>query len=129
MIMDYKKLFHDEVAFQHETLETRMQNYGFKNMGRMELFLWDLELFLQMQDRLGDRVVLKGGAATQFYLPKEVQRTSVDIDMLFAGTESEIDEVLNQIEAAINLHTTQISRPFLLLLSEMSEIMTRRARN
>ena len=42
MIMDYKKLFHDEVAFQHETLETRMQNYGFKNMGRMELFLWDL---------------------------------------------------------------------------------------
>ena len=102
MIMDYKKLFHDEVAFQHETLETRMQNYGFKNMGRMELFLWDLELFLQMQDRLGDRVVLKGGAATQFYLPKEVQRTSVDIDMLFAGTESEIDEVLNQIEAAIS---------------------------
>lgn len=89
--MDYKKLFHDEVAFQHETLETRMQNYGFKNMGRMELFLWDLELFLQMQDRLGDRVVLKGGAATQFYLPKEVQRTSVDIDMLFAGTESEIE--------------------------------------
>ncbi len=100
MIMDYKKLFHDEVAFRRETLEERMQDYGFKNMGRMELFLWDLELFLQIQDRLGDRVVLKGGAATQFYLPKEAQRTSVDIDMLFAGTEAEIDEVLDQIETA-----------------------------
>lgn len=31
--MDYKKLFHDEAAFQRETLETRMQDYGFKNMG------------------------------------------------------------------------------------------------
>ena len=34
-----------------------MQDYGFKNMGRMELFLWDLELYLQIQDRLGDRVL------------------------------------------------------------------------
>ena len=99
--MNYKKLFHDESAFLRETLEARMQDYGFKNMGRMELFLWDLELFLQIQDRFGERVVLKGGAATQFYLPKEAQRTSVDIDMLFIGTETEIDEVLNQIETSI----------------------------
>ena len=56
--MDYKKLIHDESAFLRETLEARMQDYGFKNMGRMELFL-------------------------------------------FAGTEAEINEVLNQIEAAI----------------------------
>lgn len=99
--MDYRKLFHDEKAFRRETLEARMQEYGFKNMGRMELFLWDLELFLQIQNRLGDRVVLKGGAATQFYLPMEAQRTSVDIDMLFTGTEAEIDETLNQIESAL----------------------------
>ena len=99
--MDYRNLFHDASAFQRETLEARMQDYGFKNMGRMELFLWELEIFLQIQDRLGERVVLKGGAATQFYLPKEAQRTSVDIDMLFEGTESEIDDVLDQIEAAI----------------------------
>lgn len=99
--MDYKRLFHDEALFLRETLEARMRDYGFKNMGRMELFLWDLELFLQIQSRLGDRIVLKGGAATQFYLPKEAQRTSVDIDMLFCGTEGEIDEVLRQIEDAL----------------------------
>ena len=56
--MDYRKLFHEETAFQRETFEARMLNYGFKNIGRMELFLWDLELFLQIQHRLGDRVVL-----------------------------------------------------------------------
>lgn len=35
--MNYKKLFHDEAAFKRETLEERMQDYGFKNMGRMEV--------------------------------------------------------------------------------------------
>lgn len=89
--MDYRKLFHGESAFRRETLEARMNDFGFKNIARMELFLWDLELFLQIQDRLGERIVLKGGAATQFYLPKLVQRTSVDIDMLFEGTEAEAD--------------------------------------
>ena len=60
-----------------------------------------LELFLQIQARLGERIVLKGGAATQFYLPKEAQRTSVDIDMLFNGREEEIDDTLKQIENAL----------------------------
>ena len=41
--MDYRKLFHEETAFQRETFEARMLDYGFKNIGRMELFLWDLE--------------------------------------------------------------------------------------
>jgi hypothetical protein len=34
--MNYKKLFHDEAAFKRETSEERMQDYGFKNMGRMD---------------------------------------------------------------------------------------------
>lgn len=81
--MDDKKLFHEESSFQKETFQQRMDEFGFKNMARMELFLWDLELFLHIQEILGDKIVLKGGAATQFYLPREAQRTSVDIDMLF----------------------------------------------
>ena len=96
--MDYGKLFHKECAFQRETFQQRMDEFGFKNMARMELFLWDLELFLHIQKILGDKIVLKGGAATQFYLPRESQRTSVDIDMLFFGTEEEITDTLNQIE-------------------------------
>ena len=96
--MDYKKLFHKEEAFQRETFQKRMEEFGFKNMARMELFLWDLELFLHIQKILGDKVILKGGAATQFYLPRDAQRTSVDIDMLFFGTEEEIKETLRKIE-------------------------------
>ena len=96
--MDYKKLFHKEEAFQRETFQKRMEEFGFKNMARMELFLWDLELFLHIPKILGDKIILKGGAATQFYLPRDAQRTSVDIDMLFFGTEEEIKETLRKIE-------------------------------
>lgn len=96
--MDYKKLFHKEEAFQRETFQKRMEEFGFKNMARMELFLWDLELFLHIQKILGDKIILKGDAATQFYLPRDAQRTSVDIDMLFFGTEEEIKETLRKIE-------------------------------
>ena len=92
---------HDGEAFTRETLTTRMNEYGFKNMGRLELFLWDLEMFLQIQNILGERIVLKGGAAVQFYLPMEVQRTSVDIDMIFCGTKEEIDSTLTQIESKL----------------------------
>ena len=96
--MDYMGLLHDKRAFQRETLKARMEEYGFKNISRMELFLWDLELYLQIQSRMGERVVLKGGAATQFYLPIEAQRTSVDIDMFFWGNKEESRELLYQIE-------------------------------
>ena len=96
--MDYKKLFHKEEAFQRETFQKRMEEFGFKNIARMELFLWDLELFLHIQKILGDKIILKGGAATQFYLPRDAQRTSVDIDMLFFGTEEEIKKTLRKIE-------------------------------
>lgn len=100
--MHFEKLFHKRKDFERETFAGRMEELGFKNMARMELFLWDLELFLQIQKILGDRIVLKGGAATQFYLPIKAQRTSVDIDMLFYGTEQEIEAALRQIEELLS---------------------------
>lgn len=66
-------------------------------MVRTELFLWDLELFLQIQKYFNERVVLKGGAAVQFYLPATAQRTSIDIDILFSGSKEEIESVLEEI--------------------------------
>lgn len=88
--MDFTKIFHNKTAFERDYLQQRMDQYGFKNMSRMELFLWDLELFLQIQKRLGEHIVLKGGAATQFYLRIEAQRTSVDIDMIFCGKDEDV---------------------------------------
>ncbi len=95
--MDYTKIFHDKTVFSREYLQNRMEMYGFKNMSRMEIFLWDLELFLQIQKRLGEHIVLKGGAATQFYLPIEAQRTSIDIDMIFYGTDEAVKSTLEDI--------------------------------
>lgn len=99
--VDYQKLFHEIKDFERDTFAERMEEYGFKNMARMELFLWDLEIFLQIQKILEDRIVLKGGAATQFYLLRDAQRTSVDIDMLFYGSYQEIEETLKKIEEVL----------------------------
>jgi len=103
-LTDYKdKLKNKPESFLRETFETRMKEHGFKNMERMEKFLWDLELFQQIQEKLGNRIVLKGGAAIQFYLPIEAQRTSVDIDMIFYGTKEEIESVLEDIVNQFNV--------------------------
>jgi predicted nucleotidyltransferase component of viral defense system len=96
------KLFHPQVDFTRDSFEKRIVSHGFKNIARIELFIWDLELFLQIQDILKERIVLKGGAAVQFYLPIEKQRTSVDIDMIFKGTKIEIEEVLSLISKKLN---------------------------
>ncbi|MEW6187435.1 MAG: nucleotidyl transferase AbiEii/AbiGii toxin family protein [Thermodesulfobacteriota bacterium] len=45
-----------------------------------------------------EKIVLTGGAATQFYLPIEYQRTSVDIDMNFVGEIEEVEDTLGAIE-------------------------------
>ena len=36
-----------------------------------------LEMFLQLQKKLGDKMFLKGGAATQFYISITTQGTSI----------------------------------------------------
>jgi len=91
-------LIHDRKCFERDTLAERLEQLKFRSLARMELFLWDLEIFLQIQAILKDDVVLKGGAAAQFYLPVEAQRTSVDIDMVCAGGMKEAEEALAAIE-------------------------------
>jgi len=70
-MMDIKKrpLIHNPQCFDRDTLLQRQESLKFKNLARMELFLWDLEIFLQIQENLKDKVVLKGGAAAQFGIP------------------------------------------------------------
>lgn len=103
--MQINGLIHDNKYFSREYLNERREKHGF-DVKRLELFLWDLELFLQFQSIFGDKLILKGGAATQFYLPPEAQRTSVDIDMLFSGTREELEEGLAQIHIKFNKDDT-----------------------
>jgi len=94
MNFDDTALIHDRKCFDRDTLTERLEQLKFNSLARMELFLWDLEIFLQIQSILKDKIVLKGGAAAQFYLPIEYQRTSVDIDMICAVRIEEVEKVL-----------------------------------
>ena len=76
MNFDEKALIHDRKCFDRRTLEERLKQLKFNSLARMELFLWDLEIFLQIQSVLKEKIVLKGGAAAQFYLPIDYQRTA-----------------------------------------------------
>ncbi|MEA2014962.1 MAG: nucleotidyl transferase AbiEii/AbiGii toxin family protein [Thermodesulfobacteriota bacterium] len=102
MIFNDGALIHNKTSFERDTLDARYEELQFNNLARMELFLWDMEMFLQIQDILKEKVVLKGGAAAQFYLPVEFQRTSVDIDMICSVTKVEIKNTLGIIETKFN---------------------------
>jgi len=102
MTFDNNALIHDRKCFERDTLMERLEQLRFNSLARMELFLWDLEIFLQIQAILKDKIVLKGGAAAQFYLPIEYQRTSVDIDMICAVEIEEVEKVLEAVERKFN---------------------------
>jgi hypothetical protein len=102
MNFDDTALIHDRKCFDRDTLAERLEKFKFNSLARMELFLWDLEIFLQIQALLKDKIVLKGGAAAQFYLPIEYQRTSVDIDMICVGGMEEAEKALAAIERKFN---------------------------
>jgi len=93
-------LIHSQNCFDRSTILERKKKLGLTNEARIELFLWDLEIFCQIQKRLKNRIILKGGAAAQLYFPVDRQRTSVDIDMICSARESEIKDCLNDIEKA-----------------------------
>ena len=102
MNFDDNALIHDRKCFDRDTLAERLEKLKFNSLARMELFLWDLEIFMQIQALLKDKIVLKGGAAAQFYLPTEYQRTSVDIDMICVGGIEEVEKALAAIERKFN---------------------------
>lgn len=89
-------------AFDRAEIEKRMIAGGFNSLSKFELFIWDLEMFLQLQNKLGDKIILKGGAATQFYIPVEAQRTSIDIDMICLATREEARNAIREIESQFN---------------------------
>ncbi len=86
-------------VFEKSEIEKRMTDGGFNSKAKFELFIWDLEMFLQLQKKLGEKIMLKGGAATQFYIPAATQRTSIDIDMISLATREDVHAALAEVEA------------------------------
>lgn len=102
MGLEQEVLIHKAENFSYDTLQRRIEQHGFNSIAKLELFLWDLEMFLQIQQILGSKVVLKGGAAVQFYLPIGYQRSSIDIDLIGVCSRAEIEACIEQIEDRFN---------------------------
>lgn len=88
----------EKEVFLRSEIEKRMTDGGFNSLSKFELFIWDLEMFLQLQKKLGDQIILKGGAAAQFYVPVTSQRTSIDIDMICLASRDEVHQIILEIE-------------------------------
>jgi len=88
----------EKEVFLRSEIEKRMTDGGFNSLSKFELFIWDLEMFLQLQKKIGDNIILKGGAATQFYVPVTSQRTSIDIDMICLASRDEVRQIISEIE-------------------------------
>jgi len=89
-------LIHNSKAFSKEELSRRAEKYGFSQPQILELFAWDYELTAQLQT-LSENLVLKGGAAAQLYLPTEIQRGSVDIDLTTQLSGSELNRLISKL--------------------------------
>ncbi|MFZ3130494.1 MAG: nucleotidyl transferase AbiEii/AbiGii toxin family protein [Desulfosporosinus sp.] len=96
------KLILEKEVFTREEIEKRMKEGGFNSLAKFELYVWELEMFLQLQEILRDKIILKGGAATQFYIPITGQRTSIDIDMICLASREEVHQSLRQVEDEFN---------------------------
>ncbi|MBR0576033.1 nucleotidyl transferase AbiEii/AbiGii toxin family protein [Proteiniclasticum sp. BAD-10] len=98
VLINTKNIILEKDVFLRSEIEKRMAEFGFNSLSKFELFIWDLEIFLQLQKKLGDNIILKGGAATQFYVPMASQRTSVDIDMICQADRDEVHQIIAEIE-------------------------------
>lgn len=97
MSYDTSRLIHSPEFFLESYLQERQRQFGFTQLSKVKTFLWDFELFGQLQRHMEEKVVLKGGAAAQLYFPPDKQRTSVDIDVIYSGDADQLTTVLDAI--------------------------------
>jgi uncharacterized protein (UPF0248 family) len=91
---------HDESYFSEKIVKDQARKYGFSDPIQIEFFLWDCEIAAQLQKESAD-FVLKGGAAVQLHLPVEMQRGSIDVDIVAPKKKEEIVEALSRIHERI----------------------------
>src|SRR5271168_3195967 len=92
-----QNLIHPVQCFQREELERRLRQHKFVHLAKVEAFAWDLELYGQVQAQFKERVILKGGAAAQLFFPVNLQRNSVDIDVITDLNSDQFKEGLGAI--------------------------------
>jgi hypothetical protein len=99
-------LLHDRKYFSLDYIAQQQTQYNFTQSVKVETFLWNLEIFGQLQRHLENKVILKGGAAAQLYFPPDRQRTSVDIDVIYTGDNARLIQALKAIHKSFGEDTT-----------------------
>lgn len=90
-------LIHDTSCFSANTIKKRATEFGFSQPWVLEAFAWDLELFGQLQSLVEGELILKGGAAAQFFVPIERQRASIDIDIIALIDSKSLGKVVKSL--------------------------------
>ena len=90
--------------FEEKTIEKMKTEFKFSQSRHIEMLLWDFEIFAQIVSMNQD-FVLKGGAATQIYLPVDKQRASRDIDFATTLSREEIEATLDKIKKKFEAHS------------------------
>jgi predicted nucleotidyltransferase component of viral defense system len=103
-------LIHRKTFFTKKSIRERAERYGFSDLLPVELFLWDCEVTAQLQ-RESDKLILKGGAAVQLHLPIEMQRGSVDVDLVGPLTPQDVQEIVTQVQKRLPTLGFQRYRP------------------
>lgn len=93
-------LLHDPVYFEKNEILRRADVFEFPNPLAVELFLWDCEIASQLQ-KLSDVIILKGGAAAQLHLPVEMQRGSIDVDVVARFNDEEVLEIISDLSQSL----------------------------
>ncbi|MEA3254581.1 MAG: nucleotidyl transferase AbiEii/AbiGii toxin family protein [Candidatus Altiarchaeota archaeon] len=83
-----------EESLKKEEIKKRRRQHGFAQDWLIEIFIWEFEVL----NRLGKNFILKGGAATQLFLPLKDQRASVDIDVVTDLSKSGIERVFTDMK-------------------------------
>lgn len=90
-------LINDPALFEAESIKRMVFQFKLPNPVFIEKLLWNYEIFCQLA-ALSENFVLKGGAASQVYLPPELQRASVDVDVATTHSKDEIEGFLDKIK-------------------------------
>lgn len=98
----YSFLGHEYRNFSKSSLLHTANEYNLSNISSLEAHLWVYELCYQIQKISGSSCILKGGASTQLYLPLNVQRCTIDIDMSTTLTTDKLHHMLSLITATFN---------------------------
>lgn len=100
--MGRKSMFlHDSFYFSKHTIRSESNYYGVKKES-LETNKWIYEIIGQLLGILHSNVVLKGGAASQLYLPIESQRCTADIDFACFLEKEDIIDSLEYLKSKFN---------------------------